>query len=304
MITGLLASSASSIPKDLAGLLQKWVEVQNDAQACEEVRKPLLPLLLKEKENPIMKEISGMSDLLQKITCWAIGGDGWSCGIFDLYYFVTHFLILIDIDYGGVDHVLASGTNVKMLVLDTEVYSNTGGQKSKSTPMGSVHKFESGGKATHKKDLCQIFMSYGNIYCASIALYANPAQAQRALAEAEAYDGPAIVVAYSPCIEHGIEGGNWAAEAKLAVDSGYWPLYRYNPALRSEGANPFTYDSPKTLAEGGVEALLAKENRFLRLVRERPEKAKELHAQLAIRVRERHSKFLALAQAPAQKTEQ
>jgi pyruvate-ferredoxin/flavodoxin oxidoreductase len=158
---------------------------------------------------------------------WVLGGDGWA----------------YDIGYGGLDHVLASGRNIKVLVVDTEVYSNTGGQASKATPLGAIAKFAASGKPQMKKNLGAISMTYKNIYVAQISLGANPAAAVKALAEAEAYDGPAIVIAYSHCIAHGINMVNGLEQQKIAVNSGHFPLYRYNPDVAAEGKNPLTLDS-------------------------------------------------------------
>jgi pyruvate-ferredoxin/flavodoxin oxidoreductase len=158
---------------------------------------------------------------------WIVGGDGWA----------------YDIGYGGLDHVLASGRNVNVIVLDTEVYSNTGGQASKSTPLGAVAKFAAGGKRTFKKDLGKMAIDYGNVYVARVAMGANDAQTLRAIAEAESYDGPSLIIAYSHCIAHGINMAKGMEQQKLAVESGYWPLYRFDPRLRAEGKNPFQLDS-------------------------------------------------------------
>ena len=168
-----------------------------------------------------------MRDILVKKSVWIVGGDGWA----------------YDIGYGGLDHVLAMDMDVNVLVLDTEVYSNTGGQSSKSTPTGSVAKFAAAGKRTRKKDLGLMAMSYGYVYVASVAMGANPAQLVKAVSEAEAYPGPSIIIAYAPCINHGIDMGRSQAEEKKAVESGYWPLYRFNPSLGDEGQNPFVLDS-------------------------------------------------------------
>ena len=159
---------------------------------------------------------------------WIVGGDGWA----------------YDIGSGGVDHVLASGRNVNVLVLDTEVYSNTGGQASKSTPLGAVAKFAAGGKQVGKKDIALQAMSYGTVYVARVALGANPQQTLLAFREAEAYDGPSLILAYSPCIAHGIDMERGLHQQSLAVHCGYWPLVRYNPVARTSGENPFVLDSP------------------------------------------------------------
>ena len=191
-----------------------------------------------------------------------MGGDGWA----------------YDIGFGGLDQVLASGANVNVLVLDTEVYSNTGGQASKSTPRAATAKFASGGKTSPKKDLGLLAMAYGSIYVAQIALGADNPQALRALAEAESYRGPSLVLAYSHCIAHGIDMRFGMTHQKEAVDAGYWPLYRYDPRLATQGQHPLVLDShrPKpTLKE-----FVAKEARFAMLARSRPEQAGRLLALL------------------------
>ena len=168
-----------------------------------------------------------MKDMMVKKSQWIFGGDGWA----------------YDIGYGGVDHVLAQGEDVNILVLDTEVYSNTGGQASKSTPTGSIAKFAASGKKTRKKDLGMMAMSYGYVYVATVAMSANPAQLLKAMTEAEAYHGPSLIIAYAPCINHGINMAHAQMEIKRAVACGYWPLYRYNPELEAQGKNPLTVDS-------------------------------------------------------------
>ena len=182
---------------------------------------------LEKLENHKAKELLSIIDHFVRRSIWIIGGDGWA----------------YDIDYGGIDHVLASGSDVNIMVMDTEVYSNTGGQASKSTPIGAVAKFASGGKVTPKKDLALQAIAYGNVYVARIALGASPQQSLQAFREAEAYNGPSLIIAYSPCIAHGINLENGLEQQEMAVKSGYWPLYRYNPTLRDEGKNPFVLDS-------------------------------------------------------------
>ena len=173
--------------------------------------------------------IRNNKEFLTKKSVWAFGGDGWA----------------YDIGYGGLDHVLASGKNINMLVLDTEVYSNTGGQSSKATAAAAIAKFSAGGKVTKKKDLGLMAMSYGYVYVAQVAIGADPAQTLKAIREAEAYDGPSIVICYCPCIEHGMKAsmGLSQIEEKKAVECGYWHLYRYDPRLKEEGKNPFQLDS-------------------------------------------------------------
>ncbi|MDR1684807.1 MAG: pyruvate:ferredoxin (flavodoxin) oxidoreductase [Elusimicrobiota bacterium] len=199
-----------------------------------------------------------LADYLVKKSVWILGGDGWA----------------YDIGYGGLDHVLASGKNIKILVMDTEVYSNTGGQMSKATPMGAVALFAAGGKTMPKKDLGMISMTYGNIYVAQVNLGANMNQAVQALAEAEAYDGPAIVIAYSHCIAHGIEMSKGLLEAKKAVQSGRWILYRFNPELKAKGVNPLKIDSGEPTLT--LEDFMYGENRFKSLAKANPEKAESL----------------------------
>jgi pyruvate-ferredoxin/flavodoxin oxidoreductase len=173
------------------------------------------------------RDLLSVADALVRKSVWIVGGDGWA----------------YDIGFGGLDHVLASGANVNVLVLDTEVYSNTGGQASKATPLGAVAKFAAGGKATVKKDLGLMATKYGNVYVAQVAMGASDTQTVKALIEAEAHEGPSLVIAYSQCIAHGIDIAKGMSHQKLAVDSGHWPLYRYNPARADEGKNPFQLDS-------------------------------------------------------------
>lgn len=208
---------------------------------------------------------------------WIIGGDGWA----------------YDIGFGGVDHVLASGENINILVLDTECYSNTGGQTSKATPLGAIAKFASAGKRTQKKDLGQMMMTYGNVYVASIALGASKQQAIQALVEAEAYDGPSIVIAYCPCINHGIRKGMGTAmqEEAHAVASGYWPLYRYNPVLLQAGQAPLIIDCQSP--DGTLPDYLNGEDRYAYLHEIMPEKAKELQEDLQIHCNESYKQLVA-----------
>ncbi|MCL2670487.1 MAG: pyruvate:ferredoxin (flavodoxin) oxidoreductase [Clostridiales bacterium] len=199
-------------------------------------------------------------DLFTKQSIWIFGGDGWA----------------YDIGYGGLDHVLAMGENVNVLVMDTEVYSNTGGQASKATPTGSVAKFAAAGKRTKKKDLGLMAMSYGYVYVAKVNMGANPAQLMKAVNEAEAYPGPSLIIAYAPCINHGINMGKSQEEGKRATEAGYWPLYRYNPLLADEGKNPFTLDSkdPKS----SYQEFIMGETRYATLQKQFPDTAAELFA--------------------------
>jgi pyruvate-ferredoxin/flavodoxin oxidoreductase len=190
---------------------------------------------------------------------WIIGGDGWA----------------YDIGYGGLDHVLASGRNVNVLVLDTEVYSNTGGQASKSTPRGAVAKFAAGGKPVGKKDLGLIAMSYGSVYVAKIAMGASDMHTVKAFNEAEAYDGPSLIIAYSHCIAHGYDLSYGMEQQKAAVNSGYWPLFRYNPDLVAQNKNPFQLDS--RAATISLKDYIYNETRYTMLAKSNPEEAQRLY---------------------------
>ena len=219
-------------------------------------------------------------EYLTKKSVWAFGGDGWA----------------YDIGYGGLDHVLASGKDINVLVLDTEVYSNTGGQSSKATAAGAIAKFSAGGKVTKKKDLGMMAMSYGYVYVAQVAMGADPGQTLRAIREAESYDGPSIVICYCPCIEHGMKAsmGLSQLEEKKAVECGYWHLYRYDPRLKAEGKNPFTLDSKAPT--GDFQQFLLGENRYASLKLSFPEKAQELYEKAARDARERYESYLHLAE--------
>lgn len=213
---------------EMKALFAEWLSNKDNAKATREIADKLVPMI--ESCNcDICKELVKYKDLLVPRSQWIFGGDGWA----------------YDIGYGGLDHVLASGENVNVLVVDTEVYSNTGGQSSKSTPAGAVAKFATSGKKIRKKDLGMMAMSYGYVYVAQVAMGANQAQFLNALKEAEAHDGPSIIIAYAPCINHGLKNGmgKTQREERLAVECGYWHLYRFNPALEAEGKNPFTLDS-------------------------------------------------------------
>jgi len=248
-------------PDGLKGLLkevtvanqsdQKEIELQGEK--VTEVKK-----LLEKCDCHECRELLSVADYLKKRSVWAVGGDGWA----------------YDIGYGGLDHVLAAGKNVNVLVLDTEVYSNTGGQASKATPMGAVAKFAASGKPIGKKDLGLIAMSYGYVYVAKIAMGADPMQTLKAFIEAEAYDGPSLIIAYSQCISHGINMTKGTEEQKKAVASGHWPLLRYNPELAVAGKNPLTLDSQTPSIK--LEDYIYNENRYRTLQKSNPERAKEL----------------------------
>jgi pyruvate-ferredoxin/flavodoxin oxidoreductase len=224
-----------------------------------------------------VQNLLSLADALVRKSVWIIGGDGWA----------------YDIGYGGLDHVLASGRNVNVLVLDTEVYSNTGGQASKATPRAAVAKFAARGKATRKKNLGLLAMSYGNVYVASVAMGANDLQTLRAFLEAEAYDGPSLIIAYSTCIAHGFEMSKGLEQEKLAVQAGHWPLYRYHPALVDEGKNPFLLDSKAPTIP--LEQYAYNETRYRMLLQSNEERASALLKQAQQDVRERWQQYEHLA---------
>ncbi len=244
--------------------LESWVGAMDEAEASKTAAKALVEELqncrkeCEGEELALVDEILAEKDCLVKPSFWIIGGDGWA----------------YDIGYGGLDHVLASGEDVNVLVLDTEVYSNTGGQASKSTPIGAVAKFASSGKRVKKKDLGMIAASYGYVYVAQVAMGADKAQLVKALKEAEAYKGPSLIIAYAPCINHGINMTKSQAEEKNAVDCGYWQLYRYNPELAAKGENPFSLDSKDPT--GDYQAFILGETRYASLKKTQPAVAEEL----------------------------
>ena len=238
---------------------KKYLETVDDGEANAAATKELVAALSEcgcDRANDILKG----KDYLAKKSVWAFGGDGWA----------------YDIGFGGLDHVLASGRNINVLVFDTEVYSNTGGQSSKATPTGAVAQFAAAGKDVKKKDLAAIAMSYGYIYVAQVAQGANMAQCVKAISEAESYDGPSLIIAYAPCINHGIKGGmgNSMAEEKHAVEAGYWHLFRFDPRLAKEGKNPFQLDSAAPTAS--YKDFIKSEVRYSSLMRTFPDRAEVL----------------------------
>ena len=257
MEKGLASEVATPEVKEL---FTTWLENKENGEITKKVRKQLVPLLEK-VDAPFAKEIIDLQDHITKRSQWIIGGDGWA----------------YDIGYGGLDHVIANNEDVNILVLDTEVYSNTGGQSSKSSQIGSIAKFAAAGKKAKKKDLAAIAMSYGHVYVASIAHGASQAQMLKAIKEAESYPGPSIIIAYSPCIAHGITSGmgKTQQQAKLAVECGYWTTFRYDPRLEAEGKNPFMIDSKEPQWDKYEEHLLS-ETRYAQLKKINPEKAQEL----------------------------
>jgi pyruvate-ferredoxin/flavodoxin oxidoreductase len=254
----LVRSDIAKSHPQLVEQIKNAVQIEEPEILEQRARVAELKKILATKSDPESKALLTLADYLVKKSIWIVGGDGWA----------------YDIGYGGLDHVLASGRNVNVLVLDTEVYSNTGGQMSKTTPVGAVAKFAAADKPIQKKDLALISASYGYIYVATVAMGANDAQTVRAFVEAEAYDGPSIIIAYSHCIAHGIDMAMGMTNQKRAVESGHFPLFRYNPDLAAKGENPLKLDSkaPKIPFEEYAYA----ETRWKMLTKSKPERAKEL----------------------------
>jgi pyruvate-ferredoxin/flavodoxin oxidoreductase len=244
----------------LGAAARAWLDGMEDAEAARTAGDALLAACKALPDDPDAAYVVEHQDMLTRPSVWIFGGDGWA----------------YDIGYGGLDHVLASGENVNVLVFDTEVYSNTGGQSSKSTPMGAVAAFAAAGKSVKKKDLAQIAMAYGYVYVAQVAMGADPNQTLKAFREAEAYNGPSLIIAYAPCINHGIKKGmnKSMQEMKEAVASGYWNLLRFNPALAAEGKNPLSIDSKAPTAS--FRDFLMGEVRYNSLKLKFPERAEQL----------------------------
>ncbi|WP_106828818.1 pyruvate:ferredoxin (flavodoxin) oxidoreductase [Parabacteroides pacaensis] len=270
-------------PAEAKEVLKSWIENRNDADKTKELA-PQVEAVIEQGVAggcPVCKQLKELVPYLVKRSQWIIGGDGAS----------------YDIGFGGLDHVLASGKNVNILVLDTEVYSNTGGQASKATPVGAIAKFAAAGKRVRKKDLGLIASTYGYVYCAQIAMGADQAQTLKAIREAEAYDGPSIIIAYAPCINHGLKKGMGKAQAeeKAAVECGYWHLWRYNPMLEAEGKNPFTLDS-KDPQWDKFQDFLKGEVRFASVAKQYPAEAAELFQAAEDNAKWRYNNYKRLAQ--------
>ena len=265
---------------ELKEAFEKWYENKDLGDESKEWSMKIQKILENNHKDKILNQIWEERTMLTKKSIWSVGGDGWA----------------YDIGYGGLDHVLAMGEDINVLVLDTEVYSNTGGQSSKATPIGSVAKFAASGKKTTKKDLGLMAMSYGYVYVASVAMGANKNQLIKAIKEAESYPGPSLIIAYAPCINHGIRKGMGKSqeEEKLAVESGYWPLYRYDPRLADEGKNPFQLDYKEP--NGTIRDFLMGEIRYNVLTRTFPDEAKKLHKKLEEDVNKRYKKYKEMAE--------
>lgn len=272
-----------ALSDDLKEALKNWLENMNDGQKSKEYGRQVVDLIEVEISRPdieineLLLDILDGSDYLTKKSIWVFGGDGWA----------------YDIGYGGLDHVIAMGHDVNILVMDTEVYSNTGGQSSKSTPTGAVAKFAASGKTTRKKDLGRMAMTYGYVYVASVSMGANKNQFMKAIVEAEAYPGPSLIIAYSPCINHGINMSRSQEEEKKAVETGYWSLYRYNPLLKDEGKNPFVFESKEP--KGDFREFLMGEVRYSSLTRTFPDSAEKLFKKAEVDMKERYETYKVMA---------
>ena len=253
------AEKVAEANPEIKPLFDKFIETK-DCTNCNKVAADELLDAIAKIDSTDAKNVLADKEYLSKKSCWIFGGDGWA----------------YDIGFGGVDHALASGMNVNILVFDTEVYSNTGGQSSKATPTGAIAKFAAAGKEVKKKDLAAIAMSYGYIYVAQVAMGYNKQQCLDAIREAESYNGPSLIIAYAPCINHGIKGGMTIAqeEEKKAVETGYWHCFRYDPRLADEGKNPFILDSKAPTKE--YKDFLMGEVRYNSLMRANPDRAGKL----------------------------
>lgn len=272
----------SDLDEECKNAFKNWIDNMDDGEGSKEATKKLLSVIdnTKYSANKLIQEILEKKDFLIKKSHWIVGGDGWA----------------YDIGYGGLDHVLAAGEDVNVLVFDTEIYSNTGGQSSKATPTAAAAKFAASGKRTKKKDLGLMATTYGYVYVAQIAMGANMVQTIKAITEAEKYPGPSLIIAYAPCINHGIKTGmgTSVAQEKKAVENGYWHLYRYNPLLKEEAKNPFILDSKEP--KGSVKDFMISEIRFSQIQNTFPEIAEELYAKAERDARERYETYKRLAE--------
>ena len=255
------------VDEKLKEAMEEWLEYKDDGKESRAKSDKVLAAIQEMNTtdkvvNMLCERIVELKDYLVKKSVWALGGDGWA----------------YDIGYGGLDHVLASGENINILVFDTEVYSNTGGQASKSTPAAAIAKFAAAGKRIKKKDLGLMAMSYGYVYVAQVGMGADKNQLMKAMIEAERYDGPSLIIAYAPCINHGLKKGMGKSQANIkeAVEAGYWHLYRYNPELKAKGKNPFILDSKEPT--GDFRGFILDQIRYSSLAKEFPEVADRLFA--------------------------
>ncbi len=283
MVNDALKDKKSALPANLQKALKEWLAVMDEGDASKKAGDAVIKILaaIRGKKGPLA-ELASMDDHWTKKSNWIFGGDG----------------LAYDIGYCGLDHVLASGEDINVLVLDTEVYSNTGGQSSKASPTGSIAKFTAAGKRVGKKDLGRMAMSYGFVYVASVAMGADKNQVLKAIREAEAYKGPSLVIAYAPCINHGIQKGMGKSmeESRLAVESGYWPLYRFNPELAGQGKTPLVleYKYP----DGSLQSFLSGEVRYAALEKFKPEDSKKLRRAIEKEYIERYLSLKQLSELP------
>ncbi len=280
----LTQAIALGTTEDMKAAAEEWIAQRNDAEGSKAAAEKIKAAMAAAKKAAsgdvaaLLENVEKSYDCLVKKSIWIFGGDGWA----------------YDIGYGGLDHVLAMGEDVNVLVVDTEVYSNTGGQASKSTPTGSVAKFAAAGKRVKKKDLGMMAMSYGYVYVAQVAMGADDSQFIKAISEAEAYHGPSIIIAYAPCINHGIDMSNTQLEERKAVECGYWQLYRFNPDLAEQGKNPFSLDSKAPT--GNYQEFIAGEIRYASLKKSMPELAGKLFAKAEEESKQRLAGYQELAQ--------
>ncbi len=266
-------------------LFESWLETNTDYDASIESSTAIQKLVTEKVDNQeaqaILDKIANLKDYLAKKSVWIYGGDGWA----------------YDIGFGGVDHVLASGEDINIIVFDTEVYSNTGGQSSKATPLAAVAKFAASGKRVRKKDLGMMMTTYGYVYVAQVAMGANQAQTLKAIKEAESYKGPSLIICYAPCINQGLKAGMGKSQRreKEAVEAGYWHLWRFDPRLADEGKNPFQLDSKEPTAD--FQEFLQGEVRYASLKKTFPEEASELYAQAEYAAKQRYLSYVRMANA-------
>ncbi|MGA8006970.1 MAG: thiamine pyrophosphate-dependent enzyme, partial [Burkholderiales bacterium] len=273
-------------PDLVAALIEAPQLTESDFRAQRERLAALKAKVAGMQDEPDARNLAALADFFVRRSVWLVGGDGWA----------------YDIGYGGLDHVLASGRNVNILVLDTEVYSNTGGQASKSTPLGASAKFAAAGKTSGRKDLGMMAVAYGNVFVAQIAMGANSEQALLALREAEAYEGPSLILAYSQCIAHGTDMRYGMKQAARAVAAAHWPLYRYDPTMRRHGVNPFRLDSPRPRLP--LEDYRYREVRFKVVEQTRPAEARRMLEQARAAVMERYRFYEDLAARDGSRFEQ
>ena len=262
-IQTIMEKNMDKVSNPLVTLFQEWIDNRNDGVKTQRLRDLLVPALENYANEDGVKDLLSLKKYIVRKSQWIFGGDGWA----------------YDIGYGGLDHVLSTGENINVLVMDTEVYSNTGGQSSKSARAGSIAEFTNDGKSSAKKDLGYITMTYGNIYVAQINSRASQKQTIQAIKDAEAYPGPSLIIAYSPCIAHGIKGGlmKSVVQADLATKSGYWPIYTYDPRLTQQGKNPIKISGKKPDWSRYHDFLMS-ENRYINLKKANPKHAQELFA--------------------------